>query len=336
LSLLFVAGILSSITALPSVDPITNEIARDLVDIFHDTVQLLPKIDDELAADKAVARTASAPVTIPASLVTEFRRHVLFSGATTCDDLSKWDCTACASPLIKSTVLYRQITKKSAAVHCYVAVNDDIKAIVVAFRGSGDATAWLQDLKFFKKSFDVAGRDAKVHIGFHNVWKGATDDVSKAVDELLAKYSGYTINVTGHSLGAAAASLIGLDLARQHPKVAVNVFGISQPRVGNAAYAAAVEKQENLKAYHLAQANDIAAKYPPRWFGYLHHATEYWIPEAFTDTIVRCDSPSGEESSECANSVSGGWNGDLHNHVLGYQFVAGCDTSAKQKVLKKQ
>jgi len=284
------------------------------------------------------ASAAEAPAVsteISPALLTEFRRHVLFSGASSCDDLLDWDCTACKASLVKSTVVHRQLKNTLTATHGYVAVNHDIGAVVIAFRGSGDTFAWMQDALVIRRRFDVVGNGATVHSGFYNAWKAAKDGVAESVSQLLAQYAGYTINVTGHSLGAAVASMIAVQLARQYPSVTVNLFGISEPRVGNAAYATALEEQTNLNAYRLEQANDFVGNFPKRWLGYVHHGTEYWIKEAFTDKIIRCENVPGDESSLCANSVKSKFSSDVHNHVLGYNFAAGCDTSGSNSAARK-
>jgi len=278
-----------------------------------------------LLAVALFARGTEAPTPISAALQTEFQRHVQFAGAASCDDLSKWDCAACKSPLVKSTVVSHIINHQASAAHGYVATNSDLKAIIIAFRGSSDKVALGQDTMISKVDFAVVGNGAKVHSGFYKVYSAAKDEVFAAVTELLAKNSGYTITVTGHSLGAATASLIAIDLAKQHPDVTVNLYGISEPRGGNAVYAAAFGNQSNLNAYRLEQANDLVGQSPPKMLGYVHHATEYWIPKAFTNNIVKCDSAPGQESTQCANSVKGALNGKVHNNVLGYNFAGGCD-----------
>jgi len=270
------------------------------------------------------------PTEISPQLLETFHRNVLYAGASSCDILDTWDCTACKQTLIKSTEFYSQFSNSLAAAHGYIAVNHEQKQIVVSFRGSGDVFAYIEDAVIFLKDFDIAGKGAKVHTGFYNTWNAARNLVHDPVSQLLAKYPDYYLNVVGHSLGAAVASMTALELAVTYPNRKVTVVGVSQPRVGNKAFALAFAQQPNLTAYRLEQANDFVGQYPAQWLGYVHNSPEYWINPAFTENVVFCPSPPGEESQLCSNSVHAKLSSDVHNHVLGYNFAGGCDTSSSQ------
>jgi len=274
--------------------------------------------------------TSSLPTEISPQLLQTFQRNVLYSGAASCDILDTWDCTACKQTLVKSTEFYTQFSNSIAAAHGYVAVNHEEGQIIVAFRGSGDIFAYIEDAVIFLKDFDVAGNGAKVHTGFYNVWNAARDLVHDPVSQLLAKYPDYYLNIVGHSLGAAVASMAALELAITYPNRKVTVMGVSQPRMGNKAFALAVAYQPNLTAYRLEQANDFVGQYPAHWLGYVHNSPEYWIKTAFTEDVVYCPSAPGEESQLCSNSVSAKFSSDVHNFVLGYHFDGGCNTSSSQ------
>lgn len=47
----------------------------------------------------------------------------------------------------------------------------------------------------------------EVHSGFHGAWDAMSDTVMSTVQELVADNSGYSVTFTGHSLGAAVATL---------------------------------------------------------------------------------------------------------------------------------
>ena len=73
-----------------------------------------------------------------------------------------------------------------------------------------------------------------VHSGFLAAYGLVVSNVRNTVNNLLAKYRGAKLIITGHSLGGAIAILAGADLSMYHTVSAIYTFG--QPRVGNAAF----------------------------------------------------------------------------------------------------
>ncbi|CAF0774680.1 unnamed protein product [Brachionus calyciflorus] len=85
-----------------------------------------------------------------------------------------------------------------------VAKNEKLKRIIVAFRGTATLSDKFTDIFLCaKKTYD----EAKVHCGFYNrAFKVPTDYFEKNLE------AGYTILLTGHSLGAATAALLTVKL----------------------------------------------------------------------------------------------------------------------------
>ena len=54
-----------------------------------------------------------------------------------------------------------------------------------------------------------------MHDGFQEAYEGLREEVISAVRAYLAEYPTATIQVTGHSLGAAIATLAALDIKKQ-------------------------------------------------------------------------------------------------------------------------
>ena len=145
------------------------------------------------------------------------------------------------------------------STQCYVANND--KFAIVAFRGSEiwkkresfDLNRVIADLK---TDIDIRLTDwpqgGKVHRGFKKgldeVWLDLLPHISKLQGE------GCRIWVTGHSLGAALATLF----ASRYGKVA-GVYTFGSPRVGNADFKAHI----NVKIYRIVNNEDIVPWVPP-------------------------------------------------------------------------
>jgi triacylglycerol lipase len=78
--------------------------------------------------------------------------------------------------------------------------------IVVSFRGSRTLDTWIANLDFGKDSIDLCS-GCEVHGGFWRSWEVVADDITSGIESALAAYPGYTVVFTGHSFGAAIATL---------------------------------------------------------------------------------------------------------------------------------
>ena len=82
----------------------------------------------------------------------------------------------------------------------------------------------------------------QVHQGFLTAFDSVADTVISTVASELKAHPTYTLISTGHSLGAALASLGGISLASNFPGQPLLVYTFGQPRTGNPAYADLAEK----------------------------------------------------------------------------------------------
>ncbi len=161
-----------------------------------------------------------------------------------------------------------------------------------------------------------------IHSGFSTGWSERRTVVLDAVATALASYPGFSIIVTGHSIGAVVATLAGVELRSLNYSVDIYTFG--SQRVGNAAFASFVISQspslgENFRMRHL---NDSVPQLPPSWMDYEHTSPEYWLSDR-TDTtddynstdVVIC---TGLGNADC-NAGTGliPIDGTAHSHYLG-------------------
>lgn len=122
-----------------------------------------------------------------------------------------------------------------------------------------------------------------------------------AIKRLRSKHPEVSkISFTGHSLGAALATLASLDVIESNlfapDEVLVIHFG--GPRVGNAAFSNYYNRivKHSIRTTHGA---DTVVHLPPRLFGYEHNLREVW--ESKTRQYKVCSESNGEDPS-CANS----------------------------------
>ncbi|GAQ90511.1 hypothetical protein KFL_006500050 [Klebsormidium nitens] len=85
---------------------------------------------------------------------------------------------------------------------------------------------------------------------------------AKVAKEAANDIDGFEVVVTGHSLGAALATIGSFVAALEHPHVRVHYFGFGSPRVGNRAFVEAFRRVISGHAVHFANRNDIVTGIP--------------------------------------------------------------------------
>lgn len=168
------------------------------------------------------------------------------------------------------------------------------------------------------------------------------EDLTSYLTTKLAEDWGYTLTVTGHSMGAAIAS-IAATAFRAHG-FSLNAYTYGQPRTGDQAYADHVDLvfpsspgsgRTNMMA-RSTHANDGVAQVPTRKSGYRHHSTEIWIPPVGAGTsVVQCD---GQEPPDCNQRRRGKPLNHAHFSYYGISIAdplrrhAACKGSPRNKI----
>lgn len=109
-------------------------------------------------------------------------------------------------------------------------------------RGTRDLSINLacRHAKVDGRLFGAPGRDVRLHEGFWDGWQALESEVMATVTKFLKDVPSGEIYITGHSLGAAVASIAALRLNVLLPKGRARVAGVwvfGSPRVGNAEWA---------------------------------------------------------------------------------------------------
>ncbi|KAJ0416363.1 Alpha/Beta hydrolase protein [Aspergillus carlsbadensis] len=154
----------------------------------------------------------------------------------------------------------------------FVAADTTNSLIVVSFRGSRTIDTWIANLDFGKDSIDLCS-GCEVHGGFWRSWEVVADDITSGIESALATYPGYTVVFTGHSFGAAVATLGAAQL--RNAGYAIELYPYGSPRVGNEELVQYITNQGS--TYRVTHTNDIVPRLPPMLFGFSHTSPEYWI-----------------------------------------------------------
>ncbi|KAL6738320.1 hypothetical protein Aduo_011881 [Ancylostoma duodenale] len=164
----------------------------------------------------------------------------------------------------------------------FTAVLHDEKAIVLSFRGTMRFMQLVEEADlsaFHEKTQWVAGGYVSTYFynAFMAVWNGG---LKESFEVLHAKYPGYDVWVTGHSLGASMASLAASYVISTQRINGSNVRLITygQPRTGDWAFATAHNKQLSF-SYRVVHWRDVVPHIPMKGFeGYWHHESEVFYP----------------------------------------------------------
>lgn len=145
--------------------------------------------------------------------------------------------------------------------------------MVVVLRGTATILEWIHDAEFNFTSCPVAGPAGLTQEGFSSLYKSMRIGQYAALDYLKGLLNeAKTVTVCGHSLGAALATLIVLDVATNTACHAPTCYTFGSPRVGDHQFVqnfnAAVKE-----SYRLANRLDMVTKLPT--FPYEHVDTHY-------------------------------------------------------------
>ncbi len=158
-------------------------------------------------------------------------------------------------------------TAHGKGVHCFVALREDPqpsrRLAVVAFRGTDvkDGTNLWYDVDL---ELEPWTREGRVHKGFAAALSQVQQDTVATLDSL----QGYRLLYTGHSLGAAMATL----LAGLKKPDALYTFG--SPRVGDAGFVASLQ---GVKNFRFQDCCDLVTRVPPEELGYQHLGQPHYI-----------------------------------------------------------
>ncbi|KAK3195206.1 hypothetical protein Dsin_026516 [Dipteronia sinensis] len=173
----------------------------------------------------------------------------------------------------------------------YVAVCQDKKEIarlgrrdvVIAYRGTATCLEWIENLRatltslpghHHKAADDQVGPNISgpmVESGFLSLYTSSTDTcpslqdmIREEISRVLETYGDEPLSftITGHSLGAALATLTAYDINSTFPKAPiVTVVSFGGPRVGNRDFRCLLEKS-GTKILRIVNSDDLITKVP--------------------------------------------------------------------------
>ena len=143
----------------------------------------------------------------------------------------------------------------------FMAGNKEI--LLLAFRGTEDIRDWMTDLDIDL----VGGPGGRVHEGFHNALSYVWRDIWKFIRTERSKRA---LWVTGHSLGAALATLTVAKLRLEKDEPVNGLYTYGQPRTGDREFQRNFDADFVNQTFRYVNNNDIVTRVPFRSMHYSH------------------------------------------------------------------
>jgi hypothetical protein len=245
---------------------------------------------------------------------------VWLSGAAYCgkENYKTMKLSGPATNFIVDNILYDPKTDLQG----YIGFLKSTKTIYVVFRGSSSKLNWMADFEATKRKYETYPEcECDVHHGFYDATKNLKQQTINYVKEII-EVTGYkNLIITGHSLGAAIAQLISMELFAVN--VQNQIYNFGQPRIGDEKYAKFVNHiMEDFARF--THNKDMIPHTPPKDMGYMHSCIE--IFEDKYGILNDCSSSECEDS-KCSDQYRlSQTNIDDHMVYLGHYLDCGNST----------
>ncbi|KAI0339625.1 alpha/beta-hydrolase [Trametopsis cervina] len=250
------------------------------------------------------------PVSVSQTDVTKnLQRPADFARVAYCSPTSV-TALSCGGPCdaVKTIKVLASGGDEGATPRFFVAQDPDTQSIVVAHQGTDPdkLLSIANDVKFGQVAmnstlFPSPANGSEVHVGFQETQGRTADIVLSTVKSALASTGFKRVLTTGHSLGAAVATLDAVMLRMQlGSDVQVNsvVFGL--PRVGNNQFADMVDAI--IPGFtHVSNQHDPVPDVPPHFLAFQHPGGEIHITAVDNSTgLATLEACPGQENQNCA------------------------------------
>ncbi|KAJ7173603.1 alpha/beta-hydrolase [Mycena filopes] len=262
----------------------------------------------QIGADQDAATGATTSVSL-SDVQSSLLRPAQFARVAYCSSASitSWTCGEPCTSLGNVTFLQSGGDQGLIPLY-YIAHDPSDNSINVAHEGTDSKSilSILNDVKFGLVDLNVtrfpatAGKGIQVHSGFQQTFERTADGLLAGVMKGLADTGSTKVTVSGHSLGAAVATMTGAFIkASVDPSVQVTVTGFGLPRGGNQAWADFLDTE--LGVVYMTNQNDPVPTVPPRALGFQHPSGEVHIVDDSQSNFVDCP---GQDNENCSTGNS--------------------------------
>ncbi|GAM22562.1 hypothetical protein SAMD00019534_057370, partial [Acytostelium subglobosum LB1] len=177
--------------------------------------------------------------------------------------------------------------------------------VIVAFRGTQplDLDNWITDAHLIQVPINKSEPDIKIHSGVLGLYNELKPQLEFFVSEIQEQCPTCTnLEVTGHSLGAALATMMVYDFYPSRFNKTLYRYIYGSPRLANQAFVDAFLKRvgSNIdNVWRIVQSKDIISQLPFKKMGYAPLPHEVWLNSDGTVNHVCL----GSEDEECQASL---------------------------------
>lgn len=183
----------------------------------------------------------------------------------------------------------RQILQRQYRIRVYSGILLTSKEHnILVFRGTQTQAEWLKNLNAAQQMYVApSGKDfGEVHKGFFQLTRNLRPSIAEVAKELDPTIPCY---ITGHSLGAAIATLAAMELIQAVPQIQdqIQLYTFAGPRVCSPTFAK-IHSQLIPNAYRIVNLGDTVPLVPPVTIGnsYVHIGQEWSFLAQFGDVLL--------------------------------------------------
>jgi triacylglycerol lipase len=132
------------------------------------------------------------------------------------------------------------------------------KTVFVIFRGTKTPKEWVDNLNISFKEY-VIPSFGNIHEGFLQVYKTIQNTLYQCINDINPKDALY---ISGHSLGAALATLAAPDIEINVKKRISALYTFGSPRVGDDSFVKSFNEKYSMKSYRIVNTSDVVTSIP--------------------------------------------------------------------------
>ena len=229
----------------------------------------------------------------------------------------EWNCITC-EPSIKP-----EYVVENNGARALQGFDTHTNSLFVAFRGSSNIQNWIDNIQISRIA-PYNDSSIEVEKGFYKAYNYLKSDLLNNLVYLSNKYETNKISITGHSLGAAEATLFTYDILNDyHNYNIINFYNFGSPRVGNSAFVKSFSSF-SVPSFRVTHYFDIVPHVPEEFLGYLHISNEIWYNEENSKYKI-CSDLNYQEDNSCSNSCSPTQCTSFDDHVYYLNVSMGND-----------
>ncbi|CAN0128721.1 unnamed protein product [Ascophyllum nodosum] len=167
----------------------------------------------------------------------------------------------------------------------FVMLSNDLKEMVIVFRGTQSTMEWVMNAKLYQERLDgdettnrinffLSSQNRLCHAGFQQLYREAPENGESPKETIYRLMKEHVdtlefVTTVGHSLGGAMCQLCAVDLVNKGamghiPVVPVLAIAWAAPKVANACLARWADSMHPmLRVLRIKHANDLVTKIPP-------------------------------------------------------------------------